>query len=115
MPKACMLEAVVPPIVPLEMGSIVPPFMSASSLEPVADTLKSDAKGQDWRRRKTRRAAIDYVVASLPPSSSLKGDEQGLDVPEETKAAKTTKPFYSSIRKQGDSVESRFVVIYPYP
>ena len=45
--EACMLEAVVPPMVPLEMGSIVPPFISASSLEPTADTSKSNAKGQD--------------------------------------------------------------------
>ena len=59
--------------------------------------------------------ALDYGVVSLPPSSFLKGDEQGPDVPKETKAAKTMKPLYSSIRKQDDSVELRFAVIYPYP
>lgn len=84
-----------------------PPVALASSLEHVVVVAGSDADGQDARRRKKRRVAIDSIVTSSPSTFQY---ELRPNMSEDTKskmdeASAGMKAFYSSIRRFGLSVD----------
>ena len=113
-PDVMVLHVVLPEVRPAA-SSVVP----ESLLEPAADAMKSDADGQDMRKRKKRRMTTDSVVESLSSSFPM-GSGLGPDVPEETNAAMDEasvdmRAFCSTIRRLGLSVEPGFTVGRSYP
>lgn len=84
-------------------------------LELAAVASKSDAGGQDVKKKKKKDAAGTSLVSSLEPFP--KGDDLGPDMPDETKAAMNEaalhiKAFSKSIQKLGNTVEPGFTVSF---